>query len=58
MIKNINLDELKYINNFIVIRDLIVISLYIDKTKKLGSSFFNDIFLYNRINFLKNLKLT
>ena len=57
MIKNINLDELKYINNFIVIRDLIVISLYVDKTNRLGRSFFNDNFLYNRIDFLKNLKL-
>lgn len=56
-IKNINLDELKYINNFIVIRDLIVISLYVDKTNRLGRSFFNDNFLYNRIDFLKNLKL-
>ena len=55
-IRKLNDMDLTYSLIFVLIRDLFIMSLYINRTKTMGTLFINKYYIQNRIKFLQNIE--
>ena len=55
-VKVLNDTDLENTLLFVAIRDLWIMSLYLNRVEKMGKLFISDLYIKNRINFLKNIQ--